>query len=182
MVATSVSARKSKGKNFQNDIRDDILALYPDLTENDVYSTSMGAQGIDIMLSEEARKVFPFAVECKRSEGVNVHGAMDQCIPNAKKEGLHPIVISKKNRKDALVTLEWSVFKEMLARLYMADLTESIRKSEGLPSPISLPLENEGISIEYIEALREGADRDGHRYQKDKKVSENQSMRGQTLF
>jgi len=156
MVVSSTSAAKSKGKNFQNDIKDDILELYPDLTENDVYSTSMGAQGIDIRLSEEARKVFPFAVECKRSETINVHGAMDQCMINAKKEGLTPIVISKKNRKPALVTLEWEVFKGMLERLYVAELKESIRKSEGLSSPINLDLANEAISAEYIEALQEG--------------------------
>jgi len=121
MTASSTRTKKAKGKSFQNDIRDEILKLFPHLTTNDVYSTSMGSQGIDIKLSPEARKVFPYAVECKRSESININKAFEQSKTNGDKEGLIPIVVSKQNYKDSLVTLEWEVFKEMLKRLYRVE-------------------------------------------------------------
>lgn len=117
MVASTPQSRKQKGRKFQQDIRDDIIDIYPELTEHDVRSTSMGAQGTDILLSKEARDMLPFAIECKRKEAMNVHGDFIQAKEHAKKEKLLPLLVSKRNHESALVHLEWDVFKVILTRL-----------------------------------------------------------------
>jgi len=57
---------KAKGRVFQQDIRDLILKTYPQLENDDVKSTSMGAGGEDVQLSPAARKILPIQIECKR--------------------------------------------------------------------------------------------------------------------
>ena len=56
---------KSKGRRFQQEIRDSIKQTFEFLRDNDVISTSMGCGGEDIVLSPLAESVFPFSVECK---------------------------------------------------------------------------------------------------------------------
>ena len=67
MTANTPQSRKAKGRHLQQKIRDDIINTFK-LTENDVRSTSMGAKGCDILLSENARINFPYAIECKSQE------------------------------------------------------------------------------------------------------------------
>ena len=59
------SSCKAKGRRFQQQIAADILAAFPNLGEDDVRSTSMGASGEDIQLSTSARTLFPYSVEAK---------------------------------------------------------------------------------------------------------------------
>lgn len=117
MVASTPQSRKQKGRKFQQDIRDDIQNISPRLTLNDVRSTSMGAQGVDIQLSGVGIEEIPFAIECKRKEAMNVHGDYIQAKEHAKKEKLLPLLVSKRNHESALVHLEWDVFKIILTRL-----------------------------------------------------------------
>jgi len=63
---------KSKGRRLQQAVRDLILENFKDLEEDDVRSTSMGAGGEDVLLSPKARKYFPFSIECKNQEKINV--------------------------------------------------------------------------------------------------------------
>ena len=64
---------KNKGKRLQNDVRDLILETFKQLEEDDVRSTTMGDSGEDVLLSPvAARKLFPFSVECKNQEKLNI--------------------------------------------------------------------------------------------------------------
>ena len=63
---------KNKGKRLQNDVRDLILETFTELEPDDVRSTTMGDSGEDILLSPAARKLFPFSVECKNQEKLNI--------------------------------------------------------------------------------------------------------------
>ena len=66
------SSCKQKGRKLQQKVRDIILESFDNLREDDVRSTSMGAGGEDVLLSPAARDVFPFSVECKNQEKLNV--------------------------------------------------------------------------------------------------------------
>ena len=64
----------------------------------------MGAGGEDIMLSAKARNMFPYSVECKNQETLNVWKAFVY----------QPLLIIKKNRKEPLAVVEANHFIELI--------------------------------------------------------------------
>ena len=92
---SSTKSGKAKGRRLQNWVRDQLkLILY--LTGADVKLTS-----------DEARKVFPFDIECKNAESVNVWKAYEQASQHGE---LEPLLIIKKNGKKPLVVLDATYF------------------------------------------------------------------------
>lgn len=69
---------KGKGRKGQQEIRDLILSVFSDLVPDDVRSTSMGAQGEDLLLSPKARECLPFSIEVKRRAKIAALRYMDQ--------------------------------------------------------------------------------------------------------
>ena len=103
---------KNKGKRLQNKIRDLILEKFDILESDDVRSITMGDSGEDILLSPAARKVFPFSVECKNQEKLNIWSALEQAEENS---GNHtPLVIFKRNRTNTYAVLEFDKLLELL--------------------------------------------------------------------
>ena len=103
---------KNKGKRLQNKIRDLILEKFDILEPDDVRSITMGDSGEDILLSPAARKLFPFSVECKNQEKLNIWGALEQAEENS---GNHtPLVIFKRNRSKTYAVLEFDKLLELL--------------------------------------------------------------------
>ena len=103
---------KNKGKRLQNKIRDLILEKFDILEPDDVRSITMGDSGEDILLSPAARKVFPFSVECKNQEKLNIWSALEQAEENS---GNHtPLVIFKRNRTNTYAVLEFDKLLELL--------------------------------------------------------------------
>jgi hypothetical protein len=110
------ASAKQKGRKEQQ-IRAHEIRIAFDLPEPDAVSTSMGKSGIDIMLSTEARKMFPFAVEVKCQESLNIWESLQQSEENGKKEGLEPIVIFRRNGSKPYVALDWHYFLRMQKQL-----------------------------------------------------------------
>lgn len=104
------SSAKSKGRRLQQWFRDKLLEIFPSLTENDVRSASMGAGGEDVLLSERAIELFPYSVECKNVEKLNIWNAIEQAQANA--SGRTPIVVFKRNRSTTYVVLPADDFLE----------------------------------------------------------------------
>ena len=104
---------KNKGKRLQNKIRDLILEKFDSkLEQDDVRSITMGDSGEDILLSPAARRLFPFSVECKNQEKLNIWGALEQAEENS---GNHvPLVIFKRNRTKTYAVLEFDKLLELL--------------------------------------------------------------------
>jgi hypothetical protein len=109
MTANTPASRKAKGREFQKEIRQSIVDNCH-LDQNDLKSTSMGCGGIDLWPSAQARLIFPYAVECKRTEKLNLAAAIAQCEINANSEGLAPLLVFRKNRGRAWAVLPWDVF------------------------------------------------------------------------
>ena len=104
---------KNKGKRLQNKIRDLILEKFNNILElDDVRSITMGDSGEDILLSPVARRVFPFSVECKNQEKLNIWEALDQAEGNSGKHT--PLVIFKRNRSKTYAVLEFDKLLELL--------------------------------------------------------------------
>jgi hypothetical protein len=98
---------KAKGRRLQQWVRDQVLESYPKLTEDDVRSTGMGQSGADLQLSAAAKEAFPFEVECKNQERLNLWQSFEQCESNAIER--EPLLIVKKNccAPLAVVDAEW---------------------------------------------------------------------------
>lgn len=107
------SSAKNKGRLLQQKIRDEVIEMFPELTIDDVRSTSMGAGGADIQLSQAAKALFPYDVECKSKKLSPAHSLYDQ----AKTHGdLEPLVLVKKNRDIVLAIVSWDHLKELIKK------------------------------------------------------------------
>lgn len=103
---------KAKGRVFQQDIRNLILKTYPQLENDDVKSTSMGAGGEDVQLSPAARKILPIQIECKRVKSAKtIYGWLDQA--NTHGDYL-PVVFIRADREKPLAILPAEVCVELL--------------------------------------------------------------------
>ena len=104
---------KAKGRKLQQWVRDQIieqLEVHPE----DIESRSMGAGGEDLIMARAAREKFPFSVECKNVEKLNVWEAYEQAKSNSKDH--EPIVVMKKNQKKPLVVVDADFFISLFKR------------------------------------------------------------------
>ena len=93
-----------------------ILLVFKVLKPDDVRSTSMGASGEDVLLSPRARELFPYSVECKNVERLNVWAAWEQAVSNA--GDYEPLLVFKKNYSEPLVVVRCKHLFKLLERLY----------------------------------------------------------------
>ena len=101
---------KAKGRKLQKWFRElliDVLEIH----EEDIESRSMGAGGEDLIMARAAREKFPYSIECKNVEKLNVWDAYDQASSNKGK--YEPIVVMRKNNKKALVVIDAEYFVEL---------------------------------------------------------------------
>jgi hypothetical protein len=102
---------KQKGRLGQQEVRDAILNLFPDLEKDDVRSTAMGQNGEDIQLSPKARELLPLSIEVKRRKDLKtVYEWMDQ----AKQGDWEPVVCFRGDRKDWLTIVSMDHYLTLL--------------------------------------------------------------------
>ena len=105
---------KAKGRRLQQWIRDQLiekLEVHPE----DIESRSMGAGGEDLIMARAARQKFPFSIECKNVEKLNVWEAYEQAKSNC--NDYEPLVVMKKNQKKPLVVIDADYFISLVKRL-----------------------------------------------------------------
>lgn len=98
---------KAKGRRLQQWVRDQLieeLGVHPE----DVESRSMGAGGEDLIMARAAREKFPYSIECKNVEKLNVWDAYEQAKANS--GDYEPIVVMKKNGKKPVVVVDAEYF------------------------------------------------------------------------
>jgi hypothetical protein len=98
---------KAKGRRLQQWVRDKLveeLGVHPE----DIESRSMGAGGEDLIMARAAREKFPYSIECKNVEKLNVWDAYSQAQENS--GNYEPIVVMKKNGKKPLVVVDAEFF------------------------------------------------------------------------
>jgi len=108
------SSAKAKGRRLQQSVRDLLLASAPELEQDDIRSTSMGAGGEDLLFSPAARRVYPFSIEAKNQENLNVWAALKQAEENA---GTHvPLLCFKRNGTEIYAALKLQDLLKLLKR------------------------------------------------------------------
>jgi hypothetical protein len=85
------------------------------LPEEDVRPVPMSSEGADIQLSNRARLIFPFAVECKNQERLNIWEAIKQAKKHGDNTCLTPLVVFTRNREDVYVSLPLEDFMDLVA-------------------------------------------------------------------
>ena len=97
------SSAKAKGRRLQQHFMK-LLIEKLNIDPEDIESRSMGAGGEDLIMSKAARNKFPYSVECKNQERLNIWTAWEQANNNS---GVYdPIIVIKKNGVRPLVVLD----------------------------------------------------------------------------
>ena len=101
------SSAKAKGRKLQQWFTNKLVELLG-LDPEDLESRPMGSQGEDIIMGKQSRDKFPYSIECKNQEAVNVWKAYEQAESNCGK--YEPLVVIKRNRSKPLVLVEAQYF------------------------------------------------------------------------
>ena len=108
------SSAKAKGRRLQQKVRDLLLETFTELQPDDIRSTSMGVSGEDLQLSPAARKLIPFAIECKNQEKLNVWDSLKQAEENS--GDYDPVLIFKRNRSKTYAVINIEKFIELICK------------------------------------------------------------------
>ena len=104
-------SRKAKGRRLQQQFMQ-LLIEKLDIDPEDIESRAMGSGGEDLIMSKAARHKFPYSIECKNQESLNIWKAWEQANGN---KGLYePLVVIKKNGVRPLVLLDAENFLDMI--------------------------------------------------------------------
>ncbi len=109
-----VQSGKAKGRRLQQWTRD-VLVESLNIHPEDIESRSMGAGGEDLIMSRAAREAFPYSVECKNQEKINIWSAYSQASENSGK--YTPIVVLKRNNVKPLVLIDAQDFIDIHKRI-----------------------------------------------------------------
>ena len=101
---------KAKGRRLQqwfHDLLIEELEIHPE----DIESRSMGAGGEDLIMARAAREKFPYSIECKNQESVNLWKSYEQAQENSK--DYEPVVVLKRNNSKPLVLVDAEYFVKL---------------------------------------------------------------------
>ena len=106
-VKVKTQSAKAKGRRFQQWVRDQLIEKL-DVHPEDVESRSMGAGGEDLIMARAAREKFPYSIECKNQETLNVWKSYEQAESNS--GDYEPVVFIKRNNQKPLVVVDAEYF------------------------------------------------------------------------
>ena len=101
---------KAKGRKLQQWTRDRLVESL-DIHPEDIKSTSMGAGGEDVIMARAAREKFPYSIECKNQEKINIWSAYEQAAQNS--GDYTPLVVLKRNRSKPLILIDAETFIDL---------------------------------------------------------------------
>ena len=101
---------KAKGRRLQQWFRD-LLIEKLDIHPEDIESRSMGAGGEDLIMDREDRQRFPYSIECKNQESINVWKSYEQAQENSK--DYEPVGVLKRNNTKPLVLVDAEYFVKL---------------------------------------------------------------------
>ena len=103
-------SKKAKGRRLQQWVRD-LLIEKLEVHPEDIESRYMGAGGEDLIMSRSAREKFPYSIECKNQESLNIWKSYEQAQQNS--GNYEPIVVLKRNNVKPLVLVDADYFVEL---------------------------------------------------------------------
>ncbi len=130
------SSAKSKGRSLQKLVCGLLLSKAYNLEPDDILSRGMGQNGEDVMLSPAARRQFPFWIECKKVEKLNVVNVFNEHYQKYKDKIGFSLLVHSKNRQEPLITMKLTDFINIYADYnnhikVVSDLTKEINTLRG---------------------------------------------------
>lgn len=104
---------KAKGRAAVQQVRN-LLIRVLGLGEDDVFVKATSQIGCDLHLSPYAHQYFPYAIEVKNTEKLNIFKALAQAANNT--EGDTPIVFFKRARTPLFVAIDAEHFVKLLSQ------------------------------------------------------------------
>lgn len=110
-----ISSAKAKGRACQQWVCRKISTLLRIRWGKDelIASREMGQAGVDVRLIGDAKKRFPWSVECKWQESWSIPAWIDQAKDN-QQTGTDWLLICKRSRSDYIAVLDAEVFFDLL--------------------------------------------------------------------
>ena len=108
------SSAKAKGRRLQQWVRN-LLIEELEIHPEDIESRSMGAGGEDLIMARAAREKFPYSIECKNQESLNIWKAYEQAESNSGE--YEPVVFIKRNKQKPLVVIDAEYFVNLHSRV-----------------------------------------------------------------
>ncbi|MBC8428552.1 hypothetical protein H8D04_01575 [bacterium] len=111
----SPRAGKAKGRRLQNTVRDLLLEAFKgELEQDDVRGAIMGESGMDIKYSPKAKRLIPYAIECKNQESLSIWSSLEQAEENCP-DDMTPTLIFKRNRSKTYAVIELDKFIKLIS-------------------------------------------------------------------
>ena len=101
------SSAKAKGRKLQQWVVEKLVNILK-FDPEDLESRPMGSSGEDVIMGVQSRRQFPYSIECKNQQALNVWKAYEQSCSNCK--GHEPLVIIKRNNKKPLAVVDAEYF------------------------------------------------------------------------
>jgi len=114
----TVGSAKGKGRALQQDVCRRVSAMIKipfDNQDDDssIHSREMGQSGVDVILRGGAQKKFPFSVECKSTEQINLRDFIAQAKSNVKEGTNWLLVFRTKSITEDIVVMSWDAFEKL---------------------------------------------------------------------
>jgi hypothetical protein len=108
------NSRQQKARYLQNIVKDKIMNLF-NLSPQDIRTSNTGENGEDVkLLSITAKRVFPYATECKNTQGFkSLYSVFRKTEKRNKRE---PLLVIKMNREKPLAIITLEHFFELIQR------------------------------------------------------------------
>lgn len=111
---TSPRSAKAKGRAFEEKIVTDIKETF-DLKKSDVRRVPASVNGIDVQLiSEKAKKMFPYSVECKSQKKIAIPAWWKQATDNVEEDTTPLLVFRVPNTSTILTCMDWYSFLSLV--------------------------------------------------------------------
>ena len=116
-----IASRKGKGRSLQKYICREIGELIGiEYNQEDdqclIHSREMGQSGLDVILRGRAQKLFPYCIESKATENLNLTDAVQQAESNTVEPYDWMVVHKRKILSEPIVIISWSALKSLFMR------------------------------------------------------------------
>jgi len=108
------SSAKAKGRKACQQVKELLYKYAPDLRQGDIDITPSGVTGVDLKLSPAAKELYPFAIEVKNQESLNVWAAYEQAIKHAAGSSDMPILFFRRNKSELMACLKADDFIKLI--------------------------------------------------------------------
>lgn len=99
---------KAKGRRAAMELQQGLLSIAPHLSPDDIRITPSGCTGEDLLMSPRAREAFPYAIECKNVERINIWEALKQAKSHS--DTYTPLLAFTRNREEMWIAIPLKAF------------------------------------------------------------------------